>query len=194
MSLLSSLYDRVLNWSRHPHGPWYLAGVSFAESSFFPVPPDVMLAPMCMAQRQRAWRLALITTGASVLGGAAGYAIGYFAFEAVQPWLQTLGYAEGFARAQDWFAKWGFWVLFAAGFTPIPYKLFTISAGVVAMSIPAFLLASIVGRGLRFFMVAGLMYWGGEAMDSAVRKYIDRIGWLVLGLLVIAVLVYKFMI
>lgn len=194
MPALSSLYERMLSWSRHPHGRWYLAVVSFAESSFFPVPPDVMLAPMCLAQRRRAWYLAAVTTMGSILGGLFGYGIGYFAFEAVQPWIETLGYQQGFAKTQEWFAQWGFWVLFAAGFTPIPYKLFTISAGVVAMSLPAFVLASVVGRGLRFFMVAGLMVWGGDAMDSMVRKYIDRIGWLVLVLLLLAALVYKFVI
>jgi len=188
---LSSLYDRVITWSRHRHGSWYLAALSFAESSFFPIPPDVMLAPMCLARRQHAWRLALLTTVTSVLGGLFGYVIGYFAFEAIEPYLQSLGYMERFTLAQSWFKEFGFWVLFLAGFTPIPYKLFTISAGVVGMALLPFVLASIIGRGARFFLVAAFIFWGGEKMDTMIRRHIDRLGWLVIALLLLAYVIYK---
>jgi len=180
MKLFSALYTRVMRWSAHPRAPRYLATLSFAESSFFPIPPDVMLAPMALARRDRAWYYALLTTLASVAGGAAGYLIGYFAFELVEPIIREAGYWERYERAREWFDAWGFWAIFLAGFSPIPYKLFTISAGVIAMNFPLFLLASLIGRGARFFLVAGLMVWGGEPMERNLRLYIDRIGWVVI--------------
>lgn len=186
MQLFSRLYEHVMLWAAHRHAPWYLAGLSFAESSFFPIPPDVMLAPMSLANTKRAWHYALITTLASVVGGAAGYLIGMFAFELIQPMLERLGYMGRYQMAMDWFADWGIWVIFIAGFSPIPYKLFTIAAGVISMAFLPFMLASFVGRGARFFIVAGLMVWGGDKMEHTLRKYVDRIGWAVVG--VIAVL------
>jgi membrane protein YqaA with SNARE-associated domain len=184
MKLFSSLYKRVIAWSRHRHAPRYLAGLSFAESSFFPIPPDVMLAPMTLANPGKAWNLAFITTIASVQGGLLGYFIGLFAFDFVEPLLQSAGYYPKYLVAREWFSEWGFWAIFIAGFSPIPYKLFTITAGVISMSLLPFVLASFIGRGARFFLVAGLMAWGGERMEDALHKYIDRIGWatvLVLG-------------
>ncbi len=180
MKLFSALYARVMRWSAHPHAERYLATLSFAESSFFPIPPDVMLAPMALAQRERAWRFALLTTLASVAGGAAGYLIGHYAFELVEPLIRQAGYWERYERVSVWFDEWGFWAIFIAGFSPIPYKLFTLSAGVIAMNFPLFVLASLIGRGGRFFLVAGLMKWGGERMEQTLRLYIDRIGWLVI--------------
>lgn len=180
MKLFSALYTRVMRWSAHPRADRYLATLSFAESSFFPIPPDVMLAPMALARRDRAWYYAMLTTLASVAGGAAGYLIGYFAFELVEPLIREAGYWERYERARTWFDEWGFWAIFLAGFSPIPYKLFTISAGVIAMNFPLFVLASFIGRGARFFLVAGLMVWGGEPMERNLRLYIDRIGWVVI--------------
>lgn len=180
MKLFSALYTRVMRWSAHPRAPRYLATLSFAESSFFPIPPDVMLAPMALARRDRAWHYALLTTLASAAGGAAGYLIGYFAFELVEPVIREAGYWDRYGRVREWFDAWGFWAIFLAGFSPIPYKLFTISAGVIAMNFPLFLLASLIGRGARFFLVAGLMVWGGEPMERNLRLYIDRIGWVVI--------------
>lgn len=191
MTLFSKLYERVMRWSAHRHAPRYLAGLSFAESSFFPIPPDVMLAPMALAQPQRAWRLAAITTIASALGGAFGYLIGRFAFEFLKPLLHQYGYWEAFLHAQDWFDHWGFWAVFLAGFTPIPYKVFTIAAGVAAMPFVPFLIASIIGRGARFFLVAGLMVWGGARMERLVRTYIDRIGWLMVIAAIVLYLVFR---
>lgn len=177
MKLFSPLYRRAMDWSRHPRAPWYLGGLSFAESSFFPVPPDVMLAPMALANPPRWWRLALLTTLASVLGGVAGYLIGYFALDAIQHWLQESRYWPAYQTAVEWFGKWGFWAVFVAGFSPIPYKVFTIAAGALSMALLPFTLASIVGRGLRFFLVAGLMAWGGARMEEALHRYVDRLGW-----------------
>jgi membrane protein YqaA with SNARE-associated domain len=185
MKIFSALYDKVIGWSRHRHAPFYLGGLSFAESSFFPIPPDVMLAPMALARPHKAWHYALLTTLASVLGGMLGYLIGVFAFEMVEPWIHQAGYQDAYQQAGDWFRVWGFWAIFLAGFSPIPYKVFTISAGVIGMAFLPFVLASAIGRGARFYLVAGLMRWGGERMEQTLRAYIDRIGWLLI-LLVIA--------
>ncbi|HEX9627040.1 MAG TPA: YqaA family protein [Acidiferrobacterales bacterium] len=190
MRLFSRLYDLALRWSRHRHAERYLAGLSFAESSFFPVPPDVMLAPMALADRARAWRYAWVTTVASVLGGLLGYTIGALAFQAVEPWLHRVGYWDNFLIVRDWFARWGFWAVFLAGFTPIPYKLFTIAAGVVSMALLPFALASFIGRGGRFFLVAGIIVLGGERMERMLRTYIDVIGWLLVAALVAAYLIW----
>lgn len=179
MRLFSPLYERAMIWARHPHAPRYLAGLSFAESSFFPIPPDVMLAPMALANPNKAWRLALLTTIASVLGGVLGYAIGLLAFDLVEPLLHGAGYWPKYEAVRTWFDQWGFWAVFLAGFSPIPYKLFTISAGVISMAFAPFLIASAIGRGARFFLVAALMAWGGERMETLLRDYIDRIGWVV---------------
>jgi membrane protein YqaA with SNARE-associated domain len=177
MKLFSPLYRRAMQWSRHPHAPWYLGGLSFAESSFFPVPPDVMLAPMCLANPRRALAFALLTTLASVAGGLLGYAIGHFALDAVLPWLRESRYWPAYETAVAWFDRWGVWAVFVAGFSPIPYKVFTIAAGALSMALLPFTLASIVGRGLRFFLVAILMAWGGARMEAILYRYVDRLGW-----------------
>jgi membrane protein YqaA with SNARE-associated domain len=192
VKLFSSLYERVMRWAAHRHAQWYLAGLSFAESSFFPVPPDVMLAPMALANTSKAWRFALITTFASVIGGAAGYLLGVFAFELIQPLLEKAGYMDKYQLAVSWFEQWGVWVVFVAGFSPIPYKLFTIAAGVVSMSFPPFMLASFVGRGARFFIVAGLMVWGGSRMESMLRQNVDRLGWAVVVVVGVVIVVMEF--
>ena len=184
MRLFSSLYERVMRWSRHRHAHHYLAALSFAESSFFPIPPDVVLAPMVLAAPDRAWRLAALTTMFSVLGGALGYLIGYFAFDLVEPLLREAGYYPKYLQVREWFDRWGFWAIFLAGFSPIPYKVFTISAGVIAMSLFPFFLASGIGRGARFFLVAALVRQGGPEMETNLRRYIDRIGWITVILIV----------
>lgn len=189
MKLFAPLYARTMQWSRHPRAPWYLGGLSFAESSFFPIPPDVMLAPMSLANPSKAWLFALITTVASVAGGVLGYFIGVFAFDMIQPWLAETKYWAKYLEAQAWFARWGFWAVFVAGFSPIPYKVFTIAAGVASMALLPFVLASLIGRGARFFLVAGLMKLGGPRMEAALHRYVEWLGWLVVGLVVIAVIV-----
>lgn len=181
MKIFSPFYRRAMLWARHPRAPWYLGGMSFAESSFFPVPPDVMLAPMCLANPRRAWWFALLTTLTSVAGGLFGYALGYFAMDMLQPWLEQSRYWPAYETAVTWFDEWGFWAVFVAGFSPIPYKVFTIAAGALSMAVLPFALASFVGRGLRFFLVAGLMAWGGERMEAALHRYVDRLGWAVVA-------------
>ena len=191
MKIFSLLYQKVMVWSRLPNAPWYLAVLSFAESSFFPIPPDVMLAPMSLSNPSKAWWFATITTIASVLGGLFGYLIGATAFDVIEPHLKVSSYWPAFQVAELWFKDWGFWAIFVAGFSPIPYKVFTIAAGTLSMAIVPFTIASIIGRGARFFIVAGLMKWGGARMEASLQKYVDRIGWATVALIVIAVLVYR---
>ncbi len=178
MRVFEPLYDRVMGWSRHRHAPRYLAALSFAESSFFPIPPDVMLAPMAAARPREGLRLAALTTLFSVLGGVLGYLIGMLAFELVAPWIIDTGHGETLDLAQEWFAVWGVWVVLIAGFSPIPYKLFTITAGALAMPFLPFVVASLVGRGARFFAVGLLMAWLGPQADRHLRPYMERLGWL----------------
>ena len=181
--LFGRLYDMVLGWAAHRRAPWLLGAMSFAESSFFPI------APMVLARPRRAWGLAAITTVASVLGGLFGYLIGYFALELVLPLLERLDYMHQYELAHAWFERWGFWVVLVAGFSPIPYKLFTIAAGAVLLNPLVFVLASLAGRGGRFFLVAGLLAWGGPRLEPWLRTYIERIGWATVALLVVGVAV-----
>jgi membrane protein YqaA with SNARE-associated domain len=185
-------YDLALRWARHKHAAKYLGGLSFAESVFFPIPPDVMLAPMSLSQPERAWRFALITTIASILGGIAGYWLGFFAFDVwLSPLIEQWGYTHKIDKAMQWFTDYGVWVVFLAGFSPIPYKIFTVSAGFLQMAFFPFLLASAVGRGARFFLVAGLMRWGGEKMENTLRQYVEILGWAVVILAIGAYLVLR---
>lgn len=177
MRLFARLYDMTLRWAGHRHAPWYLGGMSFAESSFFPIPPDVMLAPMALARPERAMRFAFITTVMSVLGGLFGYLLGYFAFELIEPLILGAGYGERLTQVQDWFLEWGFWIVLVAGFSPIPYKLFTVAAGAMSLALAPFLIASVVARGARFYLVAGILAWGGPRLEPWLKTYIERIGW-----------------
>lgn len=188
MRIFSSLYTWTMQWARHRRAPWFLGGLSFAESSFFPIPPDVMLAPMSLANPSRAWWFALITTVASVAGGVLGYFIGVFAFDMVAPLISDGRYYEGYLRAQEWFAHWGFWAVLLAGFSPIPYKVFTIAAGVASMALIPFILASLLGRGARFFLVAMLMALGGPRMEALLHRYVDRLGWATVVIAILAVI------
>ena len=184
--ILQRLYDRVLDWSAHPRAPAFLCGLSFAESSFFPVPPDVMLAPMCLAQPRKSWRFATLCTVSSILGGVLGYAIGRWAFTWIESWLMASAYAGVFTSAVEAFEQWGFFYILLAGFTPIPYKVFTVSAGVVGMPMSPFVLGSAVGRGARFFLVAGLIRAMGERAAARLRVWVDTAGWAVLVVVTIA--------
>lgn len=183
MRIFSFLYNKMMDWARHRHAPYYLYVLSFAESSFFPIPPDVMLAPMALAKPDRAWSYATYTTIASVLGGVFGYLIGALAFSLIHPYIIKLGYEANYQQIQAWFNVWGFWLMFFAGFAPIPYKLFTIAAGAMHIALLPFILGSAIGRGGRFFLVTWVMLWGGERMEKIVVRYIERIGWIVVILL-----------
>lgn len=178
MKLFTYLYDRTLALAGHRRAPEALAGVSFAEASFFPVPPDVLMIPMIFRRPQRAWHYATLATIASALGGVFGYAIGYFLFELIEPWLLSLGYGETLTQVRSFFRDYGVWIVFAAGFSPIPYKLFTLTAGAMAMPLLPFVLASVVGRGARFFLVAAISRWSGEHHQDTIRRWIEWLGWL----------------
>lgn len=191
MKLFSNLYDACLRWAKHKYASTYLAVLTFAESVFFPIPPDVMLAPMVLARPQKAWFLATLTSVASVIGGVAGYLLGVFLYEpVVLPFVAMMGYEDKLQTIINYFNDYGIWVVFLAGFTPIPYKLFTVSAGMLSMAFVPFVIASAIGRAGRFFLVAGILYWGGEKMEHKLRQYIDAIGWTVVAL-VIVLIVYK---
>lgn len=187
MTLFAPLYLRVMRWSRHRHAEWYLGAMSFAESSFFPIPVDVMLAPMVLANRDRWIRLAAIATVFSVLGGLAGYGIGFALFDAIEPWLRESHYWDAYLTSRSWFDKYGVVVVFVAGFSPIPYKVFTIAAGVAALNLPAFFFASLLGRAARFFLVAGLVKAGGQRFEDTLEKYVERIGWATVLLAVVII-------
>jgi membrane protein YqaA with SNARE-associated domain len=189
MKIFAKLYEKVLHWAKHNNAPNYLFVLSFAESSFFPIPPDFMLAPMVLAQPQCALRYASLTTVASVLGGLFGYWLGTVAFIWIYPYIVQFGYENAYHQIELGFQAWGFWILFLAGFTPLPYKLFTIAAGALHVALLPFILGSIVGRGVRFFLVALLIRWGGVHIDRILRQYVERLSWFVL-LLAIAAFIY----
>jgi membrane protein YqaA with SNARE-associated domain len=188
--MFRGLYDRVLLLSRHRHARRYLFALSLTEATVFPVPPDVMLAPMVLAQRQSAWRLALLTTMASVLGGLIGYLIGLLAIEAVMPLIERAGYTEAYDAAVGAFDRFGVWFVILAGFSPIPFKVITIAAGALGMPILGFLVGALIGRGARFYMVAGVIYAGGERAAENLRDWIDTLGWAVVGLTLVGLLVW----
>lgn len=189
--MFKTLYDKILVYSKHRHATKYLCVLSFAESIFFPVPPDVMLIPMALAQPKKAYRFAMLTTIFSVVGGMLGYGIGFFLFDYITPWLQ-INFWEKYLLATQWFAKWGMWAIFVAGFSPIPYKIFTITAGVLQMFFLPFVLASIVGRGMRFFLLALLLTVCGEELRFKLHQYINFLGWGVVMLVLIVGLIYKY--
>ena len=182
----------ALVWAKHRHAERYLAGMSFAESVFFPVPPDVMLAPMSLAQPSKAWRFASFATVASVLGGVLGYLLGFWLFEpVVEPFIAQMQWHDKFNTALAWFKNYGVWVVFIAGFSPIPYKVFTIGAGVLQMAFLPFIIASGIGRGARFFLVSALMKWGGVKMEQKLRQYIEVLGGAVVALIAVAYLLLR---
>ncbi len=190
--MFKKLYVQTLFWARHKHAEKYLCALSFAESSFFPIPPDIMLAPMALAMPDKAFKLALFTTVFSVLGGMLGYAIGFFLFDSISPWLQETHYWGKYLMAENWFKEWGFWAIFVAGFSPIPYKVFTLAAGALQMLFLPFILASLVGRGARFFLVSLLLAAGGEKLESRLHQYMDVLGWVTVALVVTGGLIYKY--
>ena len=169
--MLRRMYDWTMSFAGRPNARWALAGVSFAESSFFLVPPDVLLIPMVLAKRSKAWEIAAICTIASVVGGILGYAIGAFLYDTVGVWLINLyGLHEKVAAFRQYYAEWGIWIILIAGFTPIPYKVFTIASGLAGYDLLLFIIFSAIGRGGRFFLVSGLLYHYGEP----IRAFIDK--------------------
>lgn len=176
MRMLRHLYDWVLHWAETPYGAPALFLLAFAESSFFPIPPDVLLLALCIAIPARSFRFALIASTGSVLGGVVGYGIGIGMWSVVSGYFYQYvpGFNETiFSRVQHLFATYDFWTVFTAGFTPIPYKVITIGAGVFRINFPVFVLASLISRSLRFFLVAALIYRYGPAVRSFIEKYFN---------------------
>ena len=169
--MLKQLYDWIIAKSESRNALWVMAAISFAESSFFPLPPDLMLVPMGIANRRRIWLYALVCTIASVLGGILGYAIGAFLFDSVGLWLMNLyGLTEKMQTFREWYQVNGHWAILLKGLTPIPYKIVTITSGLAGYSFTWFVILSIVTRGARFFLLAGLIYMFGEP----IRDFIER--------------------
>lgn len=192
MKIFTSLYDKCLEWSRHKYAVSILCFISLIESIFFPIPTAIMFAPMTLAQPKKAFHLAFLTTVFSVLGGVIAYFIGLYAFDSwVMPLVEDFGYAEKIIKAKGWFVDYGIWIVLIAGFSPIPYKVLTLTAGAMAMSFIPFLLASIVGRAAQFYLIAGLVYWKGEEVEDKLKPYMERIGWGVIILAVAAYAVYQ---
>jgi membrane protein YqaA with SNARE-associated domain len=192
MKLFSYLYDRMITWSSHRHARYYLAGVSFAESSFFPIPPDVMLISMGLAKPTQAWHYALIATFFSVIGGCFGYGLGFFGMAVIEPYILTSSYALSYEHIRGWFDHWGIWIILVAGFSPIPYKLFTVTAGIMHMLFFPFVLASTLARGLRFFLVSGLLVLFGSRLEKQIRRWIDWAGWFVVLAIITGYVILKF--
>ncbi|MEM1046235.1 MAG: YqaA family protein [Pseudomonadota bacterium] len=169
--MLRRLYDWTMDQASGPNAPYALGAVSFAESSVFPIPPDVILIPMVIANRVKAWWYATLCTITSVLGGLLGYAIGALLFvEVAQPILGFYGYAEKFDSFADQYNDWGAWIVFIAGVTPFPFKVITLASGATALNLPIFILSSLVARGLRFFVVAGLLYYLGPPIRAFIEE------------------------
>jgi len=174
--VIRTLYDWTIEQATKPYALWMLAFVSFIESSVFPIPPDILLIPMIIAQPKRAFLLAGVCTVASVAGGAAGYAIGALLYESVgKPIVEFYGYAEKYAEFQNLYNENGAWVVFGAGITPFPYKVITIASGVTGMDLYTFTIASVLSRGIRFFVIAGLLWYWGEPINRFIQQ---NLGWL----------------
>jgi membrane protein YqaA with SNARE-associated domain len=200
MKLFGPLYERALIWARHPRAPIFLFLLSFGEAVIIPVPPEVMLAPMCLSQPRRSFWFAGYSLLGSLLGAVVGYALGHYAFELVKPALASLGwldridgqvsYLRGIAAQSPWKT---FWILVLAGFTPIPLKFFTWASGIVGVPLFPFMASMAVGRGKRVFLVAAAIRIGGERAEEALRRYIEPIGWAAMVLLAAGVgyLVWK---
>ncbi|MEM8701076.1 MAG: YqaA family protein [Pseudomonadota bacterium] len=183
--MIRRLYDWTLSLAAGPRAPAALGSVSFVESSVFPIPPDILLIPMVIARKEKAWWYALLCTLTSVAGGVLGYLIGMFLFEQVaQPILSFYGKMDKFDEFSAVFNHWGWWFVFIAGLTPFPYKVITIASGVAGLSLPIFIVASIVSRGLRFFVVAGLLYFFGPPIKEFIEKRLGLMFTLFVVLLV----------
>lgn len=192
MKIFRPWFDRALIWARHRRAPWLLAVLSFCEAIFFPVPPELMLLPMCVARPRRGFFYAAISLLGSVLGMFVGYAIGYYAIDLAMPFIEKMGYGAEFENIKQQAASNGFWLLLIAGFTPVPFKIFTLASGAVGMPLLPFFAGATIGRGKRVFLVALAVRFGGEKAEATLRKYIEPIGWVALALLV-GVIAWMFM-
>ena len=177
MKVFAPLFERAIVWSKHPRAPALLTFLSFIEAIFFPVPPELMLAPMCVAQPKRGFYYASLSLLGSMAGMFVGYAIGYYAIEMAMPYIEKMGFAAEFETIKQEAAANGFWLLLIAGFTPVPFKIFTLASGAVGMPLLPFFLGGAIGRGKRVFLVAGAIRLGGEKAEATLRRHIEPVGW-----------------
>lgn len=182
--MFKKLYNTVLDWAKHKYSIYYLSVLSMVESFILPYPPpDILLAPMTLKNPQKGWWFALVCTVFSVIGGAIGYAIGYFAIDIITPFIEQMNWGAKLEQIKIWFEEYGVLIVFVAGFSPIPYKLFTIGAGMLSMAFLPFVIISFIARGLRFFLVAFIVKKFGDKCDEFLQKYVDYLGWLVVVLI-----------
>ena len=192
--MIRKLYDWSMNMAAHKRATPVLAAVSFTESSFFPIPPDALLVPMCLAKPEKSFYYAFICMIASVLGGIAGYAIGYFFFEALaQPVLEFYGKQEYFAQFAENYNEWGAWIVLGAGVTPFPYKVITIASGVTKLNLGLFIIFSVIARSIRFFLVAGIIWKFGAPARMFVEKNLQWVATVGFVLLLAMFAVFKFL-
>lgn len=191
--IIRRMYKWVISWAEKPSAEKALAGLSFAESSFFPIPPDPLLIAMVVSNPKKWLRHATITTISSVLGGSFGYLIGFAAIAAALPVIESTGYMDAYDTAVRWFAEYGIVAVLIAGFTPVPYKIFTIAAGAAHMLFPFFIIGSIIGRGGRFYLVAFLMHHFGRRYKDKIEKYIDVLGLVFIILVVLGFVAIKYL-
>jgi membrane protein YqaA with SNARE-associated domain len=183
--VIRRMYDWTLALAARPNAMTMLAVIAFIESSVFPIPPDVMLLPMVLAAREKAWRIAGVATLASVAGGLAGYAIGYYGFEGIgRPLLEFYGYGENVAEFREQYGQWGAWIVFGAGLTPFPFKVITVASGALALDPVVFVIASIAARGLRFYAEAALLWKFGPPIKDFVEKRLELVATLAFILLI----------
>lgn len=193
--MLRRTYDWIIELSASRRAPWALAAVAFAESSFFPIPPDVMLVPMAVAQPRRAWFFATICTIASVAGGLFGYAIGALLYDTIGRWLIDIyGYGAKVDEFRALYQQWGAWIILIKGMTPIPYKLVTIASGLAGYDLFWFTVLSLLTRGVRFFAVAGILNWFGEPLKLLIERNLPLAAGIMLAFVVGGFVVVKFLI
>ncbi len=193
--MLRNLYAWTMRLAEGPRALLALIVVSFAESSFFPLPPDTLLIPMVLAQRERAWRLALWCTAASVAGGVVGYAIGALLYDSLGKWIINLyGYGDRIETFRESYAAWGAWIILLKGLTPIPYKLVTIASGFAGYNFALFVVLSIVTRGLRFFLVAGLLYIYGEPIRDFIERRLRTVTFGMLAVIVSGFVIVRYVV
>ena len=192
--IFRSLYNWTMKQAEHKNALWVLSVISFVESSFFPIPPDVFMIPMILAEREKAWACAFAATCSSVLGGVLGYAIGYFLYDTLgQQILDFYGYGDKFTAFQDKYNAYGIWIVFAAGLTPIPYKLITIASGLMQLNFFVFLLASVVSRAIRFYLLAFLLWRFGPPIRALIEKYLGLLVTLLFALIILGFMAFKYM-
>lgn len=188
MRIFGRLYERVLQWSKHRHASYYLAFLSFIDSSLVTAPPALMWVPMSLSKPERVWRYTNIVLIFSILGALFAYMLGLFFFHLVAYALDYFGYMPAYYQAEAWFAKWGGWVMFVAGLAPVPFRLFTVGAGALHLPLLPFVAGTVVSRSIRFYLIGTLLYWRGTRVDLWLRRFIEWIGWIILSIVLIYII------